>query len=1689
MKKFILLVLCFAVTLKVMSDPMPDLVPIRPDGWSAPLVCSMNEGSTTSDYILKKGIPVYVKFAVKNSGDKKVMVDDYVVMVDGQVVLTEIAPEYLNPGDTFIYPTRQFTFDSTGVHTVTGMIDYDEDADEINENNNTYSIDCLWIENSGEGINLSLNDEIVDVSFTPFSFDDLPGDVNDPLGCVFVDNLFLAGFSPEQIEEGDFSYIDNPEMNQYVKNILHDLGPCSLYVFLEGNIDGEKYNYSEAAEINISEDNYQKSGDARVWRDLKYYTRERYDTLRVAREIIETKGWNFKADLTLPHMGFSLSSHRFPIPEEEVCEPSSFIEPFKLGGEGTGELYSGGDLPDSFDWRDVGGTNWMTSVKNQTYVYRDDAAGIFRGRYYGACYIMGVFGAAEAFYNIQMENDPDFDLDLSEQHYICKYGNENPMPGGFVWDVLESLGLEGFVAEECCPYRADKAQIDPTDCDLCEDWESKVVKIPCCRKFSGAFSLEERRNTIKEHLMETPLAFGVTYTDDETFKLTYGAYTEGFFPLFYGADEGAQKHLMVLIGWGNDGGEDYWIVKNSSGLDWGYNGYIKMKMADNVDDCIKSLYQPFIKPPKVEMLVANPNDGSEWHSVDFPFLLPDIDQYYFQNFSRFADPIVVMCPPSYMDTGPVTVRVKDVTYEGFKFQLDEWNYQDGTHEAEIVPYLVVEKGAHVFGGMKFEARKIESLNDDWETIELKDGFFSESPVILTQVVTRNGDDAVVTRVRNVSVDGFEIKLQGEQANSGGYLDETVHYIAISQGSAQIDGKDFVAGKTSNSVTDDWYTINFDQSLNEPVVLANMNTADGTDPCVLRYKNPGNSSIEVKVEEERSYDTEVNHTSEVVGYVVVSGVGGGTDRLETPSSLNAILVTPTGLDLVWQGVGGSKGYEVERKEGLGSFSRTATVGGTEYRDNGLEPGETYTYRVRAYNYGGYSEYSEEFSVATLNVYDFAMISVNPTDGSEWQQVSLPANGIAWKYQSPIVVMGPPSNNETDPTTIRVKGVNYNKFSFQIDEWNYLDGIHGTETISYMVMEEGVHNIEGEIWEAGSVSGVNHNWDTVNFQSGDFDEAPVVLTRTVTINETSAVVTRIRNITANSFEIKLQEEEASDGTHSGETVHYIATEARSGELDGRKFLVSKRDNYLTDEWHSIDWADIGDIESPVFIAGMQSFNDSDPCALRYTNMSETHLYLKVEEEGSEDTETEHADEENIGYLVISGLPAAPGELTADAVSESQINLTWIDNSQVEDSFKIERKQESSSFSQVYAVGPNVTSWSDTEVETGITYYYRVRAYNDDGYSGYSNEASATTGEFNKCEFDKIRVYQSGSSEWHTVNLSNTYTDPVVIMGPPSCAGDQPITVRVKDVESNEFKFQIDEWDYLDGRHNGVGISYLVMEAGVHSIGSQNWEAGKVENVNHNYTSKAFNYSFGGDQALLTEVVTCNDGSAVCTRVENLTGSSFQVKLQEEEGNDGEHPDETVHYIAVSPGTGQIDGKDFVVGKTANSVTHDLYTIDFGQSLDLPLILADMNTENEDDPAVLRYKNLSDSSVQVKVEEEQSEDSEVNHTAEVVGYLAISTVEAEPSSFKIAGDKVIYENYVRLSSPIVTGNIVLSVSSNYDRKVSVELVDIAGRVVERKDLRLKRGIEDLSLGQFKSGIYFIRICLDENNKPEVHKITVLR
>lgn len=67
-----------------------------------------------------------------------------------------------------------------------------------------------------------------------------------------------------------------------------------------------------------------------------------------------------------------------------------------------------------------------------------------------------------------------------------------------------------------------------------------------------------------------------------------------------------------------------------------------------------------------------------------------------------------------------------------------------------------------------------------------------------------------------------------------------------------------------------------------------------------------------------------------------------------------------------------------------------------------------------------------------------------------------------------------------------------------------------------------------------------------------------------------------------------------------------------------------------------------------------------------------------------------------------------------------LTWTDNSNNEDGFKIERKIGAGTYSQIGTTITSVSTFQDTSLTLDTLLCYRVKAYNIVGDSAYSNEA---------------------------------------------------------------------------------------------------------------------------------------------------------------------------------------------------------------------------------------------------------------------------------------------------------------------------------------------------------------------------------
>mgnify|MGYP001826818592 CR=1 FL=1 len=104
--------------------------------------------------------------------------------------------------------------------------------------------------------------------------------------------------------------------------------------------------------------------------------------------------------------------------------------------------------------------------------------------------------------------------------------------------------------------------------------------------------------------------------------------------------------------------------------------------------------------------------------------------------------------------------------------------------------------------------------------------------------------------------------------------------------------------------------------------------------------------------------------------------------------------------------------------------------------------------------------------------------------------------------------------------------------------------------------------------------------------------------------------------------------------------------------------------------------------------------------------------------------------IDYLTIQSTGevstplGAPSDLSAHAVSESEIQLTWSDNSSEEIGFELKRQTCSGNDTVMTSLDLNSISYLDSGLALQTCYSYQIRALGENTESAYSNEASAST-----------------------------------------------------------------------------------------------------------------------------------------------------------------------------------------------------------------------------------------------------------------------------------------------------------------------------------------------------------------------------
>ena len=98
--------------------------------------------------------------------------------------------------------------------------------------------------------------------------------------------------------------------------------------------------------------------------------------------------------------------------------------------------------------------------------------------------------------------------------------------------------------------------------------------------------------------------------------------------------------------------------------------------------------------------------------------------------------------------------------------------------------------------------------------------------------------------------------------------------------------------------------------------------------------------------------------------------------------------------------------------------------------------------------------------------------------------------------------------------------------------------------------------------------------------------------------------------------------------------------------------------------------------------------------------------------------------VGYVRTAPDLVAPANVIATRAFASQINVQWDDNNTTESGYKVVRSTAGSPWQDIGVVSANTTLFTDTKVEAGKTYAYRVVAFNNQGDSPFSTAAIVST-----------------------------------------------------------------------------------------------------------------------------------------------------------------------------------------------------------------------------------------------------------------------------------------------------------------------------------------------------------------------------
>ena len=163
-----------------------------------------------------------------------------------------------------------------------------------------------------------------------------------------------------------------------------------------------------------------------------------------------------------------------------------------------------------------------------------------------------------------------------------------------------------------------------------------------------------------------------------------------------------------------------------------------------------------------------------------------------------------------------------------------------------------------------------SVKHLWKTVQLSGLRKFQNPVVIAGPPTRNGSHPCIVRIRNVTPDSFDIRLQEWMYLDETHKYETVSWMVVEAGEHIMpDGSIWQAGTFDLDGTLSWKNVSFAESFNDtPVVFTSGQTFNETDPFTVRKKNVSTAGFSAAIQEEEARKTN-GHTTEIIGYLAVS----------------------------------------------------------------------------------------------------------------------------------------------------------------------------------------------------------------------------------------------------------------------------------------------------------------------------------------------------------------------------------------------------------------------------------------------------------------------------------------------------------------------------------------------------------------------------------------------------------------------------------------------------------------------------------------------------------------------------------------------------------------------------------------------------------------------------------------------------